>query len=438
MEQTIESTTTSTPSMSTSEVASLIGEDLSRVSSETVDWSIFGRGGVLVSLTIGLCDYGAKMGPADWGINMDPNDTEAVALKNAMERTVNFGSRYLLPKEWIRSVQKIQSDGRQALLDASFRVSDQARSVRYFVPLKRYAAWRATNDNLREQFEAQRSVLTERWDEFQGQMEADYRTVVRAQYRALVAQGVTLTGTADEYAEAALEASRKRVQTKEQAIASFVWAWDVKVVTFANIPDLSGMPSALKQDLKRSGALEANKELTQFVADLKGEVRSRVFDVVVGMLSAMKKRDGRITQVNVKQLAELTSWIEEMQFWPDAELDARLATLRDLVGQAGETRSTAQLEGALQTLGVETRSYLLEIGRPVKRSGVEVGIPDERRALAAARRRKPQTLTIEPIAASSVVDAPVRRSGRKSRAAAPIADAAPSAPSAPDAANVAA
>lgn len=421
MEPTIESTTTTEQPMTAAGLAAELGEDASRVGLQAVNWSVYAQEGVLVKVSIGLCNWVNKMGLADWGIVTESEEEKAV-----YERTCAFGSRYILPKDVIDPIVAIGGRGRSAVERYALPTT-----WGHFVPKKLYAAWRAENDALRAEFFKGMQDLADNWDAYVAQMDADYMTVARRNYRALVAQGVKLEGSPEEYAAVALARSKRRIQSKEAALAAFRWEWTTTGLPFD--PEAEGgfqramaRGDLVQADLYRTAAQQEAGGLQTLIADLTGQIRGRVYEVVVDVLSALRKNGGKLPPASTGQLRKLIETVEQMMFWPDAELTERLATVRELVGATGEARSNEQIQAVVTGLGVEMRSYLLSIDRPPKRSAAEFGIPDDRRGLAAARRRKAITAPI--IAAprcDDTPDAPARR-GRKSRASAPIeVDAAP-------------
>jgi hypothetical protein len=414
-------------------LAASLGEDVKRVTLREVDWSALAQEGVLVKISVGLCNWATKMRLEDWGI-VTESDEEA----KAYERTCSFGYRNLLPRDVIDPIVGIGGQGRAAVERYSFPTP-----WGHFMPKRLYAAWRVENDKLMARFFEGKRDLEENWDTYVAAMDRDYLTVARRNYKLLQGQGIALSGDAEEYARLALERSKRRVQSKEQALAAFRWEWSTTGIGFADVASREAERAlsrgdVLAADLATTQARTSPNRVADLMNELTGQIRGRVYDVVVDCLTALRKNGGKLPPASTGQMRNLVTEVSKMMFWPDAELEDRLATLNGLLGVPSESRSQEQIAGALTALGVEMRSYLLEIGKPVKRSGAEFGIPDDRRALAAARRRKPQAINLEPTPAVAI-GAPAARTGRKSRASAPIADAAPTpTQSAPDAANVAA
>lgn len=412
MEATTTIATTTTSPLTREQVAESLGEDVKRVSLRDVDWSVYAQEGVLVKISVGLCNWVNKMSLEDWGIVCDSEEE-----RKAYERTCAFGSRYILPREVIDPIVAIQGKGRAAVERYSLPTA-----AGHFMPKKLYAAWRAENDRLREAFMAGAADLEANWETYVAQMDEDFMTVTRRNHRALTAQGIMLELSAEEYGRQALAKSKRRIQSKEAAIAAFRWEWQTTGLPFD--PAAEGLFKAAKAsgdvltaDLNRTRMEQEGGGLQVLVADLTSQIRGRVYDVVVDCLTALRKGGGKLPAASTTQIRKLVETVETMQFWPDSELDERLEQIRGLVAVPVESRSSDAITGALTALGIEMRSYLLEIDRPPKRSGATLGIPDSRRDLAAARRRKSQRLDLTTVAPVTEVAAPPKRGARKAQAA---------------------
>jgi hypothetical protein len=416
MESTIATTTTTQP-MTRDSLAETLGEDRRRVSLREVDWSIYAEQGVLVRVSIGLCNWATKMRLEDWGIVTDTEEE-----RKAYERTCSFGYRNTLPREGvIDPLVAIAGRGRALVERFSFPTGigkEPGAAAARFMPIRLYARWRAENDKLRDEFMTLRDDLEANWDTYVAQMDEDYLSIARRNYRLLIGQGVQLEGTAEDYARLALERSKRRTQSKEAALAAFRWEWRTTGLPFeagAEKAYRSALASGdvLNADLNKTRMEKDGGGLASLVADLTEQVRGKVYDVVVDCLTALRKNGGKMPPASTGQVRKLIETVQEMMFWPDSELEERLDQIRGLVDVPAESRSGEQITTALTALGVEMRSYLLEINRPPKRSAAGLGIPDSRKDLGAMKRRKEHRLDLS---SAPIVEtpAPVKRA-RKAR-----------------------
>jgi hypothetical protein len=180
----------------------------------------------------------------------------------------------------------------------------------------------------------------------------------------------------------------------------FDWEWSCEVVPIdgsvtSTIQAWLNSDDPMMRDRAKTIQQQQAGGLDQLAADLTGELRTRVYNVVLDCLAAIRKSNNELPRNSTSQLRRLFEEVQRMKFWPDAELDEKIAELRSLVDVDPDARSDADVKRVLEELGRETRAYLLEIDRPVARSAADLGISDQPIDMGERRERTAQALGLD-------------------------------------------
>lgn len=317
---------------------------------------------------------------ADLGIEPESAD-DARALGTVLQ----LGRRLLLPKRIVDERQSIDNRLRSALWRRAL-----PSHWGYLVPQQRYAEWKEASEDIRLAYLDFAYAVYEDWDKLMLEVETDYILLGRQNYRRMVA-----AGRKPEQGEASWVADFKnrcmaKCESKEYWLKSAKMWWDVSYIPLASMlaedeaeaahkAAIAQAKTEMEKDVLKGAAKQFEDGLVQFIADVRGELASRVFNVMADVLSALEKNAGefRFPRNSTKQLKNLVEAVEGLKFWDDKELDEQMATIKRMVDVHAKKRSEKAFGQAIQKIGCEARLLLVELDRPVERQTRSLGIPDE-------------------------------------------------------------
>src|SRR6476619_350679 len=141
-------------------LAEEIGEAASAVQVVDPRWGTYLQQGVTVGITINRWRAEVSMSMADLGI--EPSDAEE---RRALARLLHLGSRYLLPREVIKKLNRLDNRARYILKTYSYQTF-----WGYWVPVKRYAEWKRADEQIEQAYFLLADEIYERWDEYRAQV----------------------------------------------------------------------------------------------------------------------------------------------------------------------------------------------------------------------------------------------------------------------------
>lgn len=378
-----------------SRVADQLGEDKGRVRLKNMTWSDALSEGVILSLTIKR--YRAQVGVTLADLGIQPASREE---REALERTLSLGHRFLLPRETIRKANEIEGQARSWLLKNCFQTF-----IGRYIHVSRYARWREKNVEIQKAYYELADEIVRDYPDLMTQMQRDYRQLGAQVCARLIASGVLspLTNTQD-WASMFTERALAGVLSAEAIRDSFTYEWDVAVVPLqasvakdraeADRITLVSQEKAkleaaslMEQDLRATEMKRVGEGVSEFVKDLQSQIRNAVYEAAIDGLDALKKGQGKLPRGTTWQLKNLIQQVQDLVFWDDPELESRIATLSRVVGIPAQQRSAEDVEYALKSLGSEARLVLMELDRPPERSGKSLGVPDDLPDLLVAMNR---------------------------------------------------
>lgn len=385
-------------------LADEIGENADRIQVVDPRWGRFLQQGVTVAVTIRRWRAEVTMTLADLGI--EPSNPQE---RKALQRLLRIGSRYLLPLEVIKKLERLDNRSRYLLKTYSFNTF-----WGHWVPARRYAEWKAADEQIEAAYFALASDIYENWDRYVAQVKVDYVSLGNQAFGRLFAAGriaydpgESLSLLKGRWVNEFVERAMLRMPTKEQARAQFGWERTVKFLPMADQLERDRLSaqsermkmearyraqaeSAMLLDVRKTQIREQAEGLQRFVADVQAQVRNEVYDAALNGLEALEKGQGSLDRNTTRGLKNLVKMVNDMVFWDDPDLQTRIADLEYLTNVPSERRSERDVKDALQSLGRESRLVLLELDRAPSRSGKLLGIPDDVAQLAGVVGRAPR------------------------------------------------
>ena len=447
-----------------------MGEDPTKIGELNVDWAKVLQSGHLISLTIGRWRAETKMSLEDFGL--EPKDERERKAWDAVIKSL--GSRRLLPAEVTTEHDKLENAAR-ALLErytqptfmGRFFIAGKADPERGREEGWRYVEWKSVNDKLRDRYFELRDQLNEKFDEYLDAMRAQVAIIGYENYGRLLAAGAELPDDREEWVKRFVQKAMARVPSKDAVYNSFVFetrlqrvklaaamaedqaragqiildrealqaemaaknaaSWKASEIARAEANaarlvadeearlqiEMARAKSQMERDLLEQEFKNVRKDLKQFLTDVVADLHSRVYEVCVDVLEALKRNDGDMPTRSVVELRNLVKALDELNVTDLPSIMQQTSLIRLLLRTHSDERLSAHTTGVLEEIGTQARLMLLQVGRPPKRSAREVGIPDTVAEIEFVRRARREAAPA--VEAQALPD--VSRHGRAEEAA---------------------
>lgn len=346
---------------------------------------------------------------ADLGI--EPKDA---AERKALDSTLSLGSRYLLPRNVIEDGQRLENRFRNALWKRSL-----PSHWGNLVPQQQYAAWRDEATNVVKDYLTWAQDVYDCWPELMMRVEEDYRQLGLQAWNRLVQSGRDMPPM-NEWVARFVQRCMAKVETREYWLAKAKMWWDVSYIPLksmlaedeaeaAHVAAVAQAKTEMERDILNSAKKQFETGLFQFMADVRGEITERIFNVLVDVLTAMERNGRAMPRNSSKQLKNLLEAVEDLKFWDDPKLDEQMAAIRSIMNQRSDDRDYSELQDVMRQIGAEARLLLNELGRPVQRRSRQVGIPETEQGLGTLLRQQRRSLDVS----DEVMTQPITRQARK-------------------------
>lgn len=360
--------------------------------------------------------------------------------RDAILRVLKLGEWRLLPLDYLKKCEKIEVRGRTYIEDFAHKTY-----WGWWIHASLYQDWYTGHQKIAADYDALGDEIYDKWDELQAQVRADLMEQGRAAYgrarnsAAYRAGVLNLPDTADEFASSFVDRVTAQVPSRDIVRAKHGSSFSCEMIplasqiatdeTAAGTIRMNAASAQMLDDIRRTEAKKTAEGVQRFVADIQGQIRGAVYDVVVDALDALEQdTNNRLPVGSATKLRNLCTKVSRVMFWDDPDLESRLAEIRALVDVAPDQRDAQAISGALTALGAQSRLVLLELDRAGdRRARPEFDLSDSIDDLTkvARRDRAPKAADAPEIGADGpvgpdaapVLSGPTRGDGNGRRAA---------------------
>lgn len=358
--------------------ADAVGEDHASIGVAAPQWKDLLGSCVVVQVHCTAWRAETVLTLADLGI--EPSDADE---RRALNSILQIGHRYLLPKRIIDARQTLENRLRGTLWRHAL-----SSHWGHLVPEQLYSEWKTQSESIQAQYMAYVVDVAERWPDLMLEVETDYIALGRQNYRRLENSGRKPKETETAWVTAFVKRCMAKCESKEYWLAQARMWWDVNYIPLrsmlaedeaeaAHRAAVARAKTEMERDVLEGAAKQFDEGITQFISDLRGGIADKVFNVVVDVLEAVKKNEHELPRNSSKQLRNLIEAVERLKFWPDTDLDAQMAAVRDMLEVRSNKRDGQSIENGLRRIGAEARLLLTELDRTPVRSSRHVDIPDQ-------------------------------------------------------------
>ena len=431
--------------------SSLIQADIERIEAETgssvrlldADWLKHMRAGVIARLHIRRWRGKTRLDSQDLG--MDAEHSQSLA------KLMHLGEKMLMPKEFVRKLDNLDSKARTRLGNASYQTY-----WGQFVPVTAYQTLKDDLAGLEAEYFALRDEMLANYDLWQAQMRTEYRQVAKMAYRRLAQVSPATLKFQDEetFVVSFVTNILARIPSREEIYRSFGFELELLYIP---LPSLLAEDNARAQGIQiqtdldidrqqarrklereqewaeeeklRAGVLAArsaaqvkaeqmeamNRDIVQvarqqkeslvngFMADVRGQLTGLIFDTCRDVLEKLQGRDDLHART-VVQVKNLVSQIEKLNFFGDEDAAGMIERLRQtVVMPSSSVRSIEEVQSQLGAIVTLTRQTLVDLGtRPA--SIRSLGLTDAPTVAGIDMARRTLNLDGEAFEPSLVMD----------------------------------
>ncbi len=341
--------------------------------------------GVLGSVHVGHWSARARLVTGDLGL---PTATGADGLSGDL---LSLGVKRLLPRALFTELQTAAGGVRECLYQKAF-----ACHWGYFIPVTAYQDWKDEFARRQARFFRLRDRLVEEYASWRADLAAEYTPVARAALARWQALNPGVWVDQEPYVEGFVTC------TVDLAFIPLPAYLDAA----AGARPLAGAdPRRIMQgDVLREAQSKKQELIDGFLRDVVVQLRSLVYDATTDVLEALQKNKALVGS-SARQLRNLVSRIESLNFYGDAELEQGMARISALLAPAPEDRALGEITSRLRDLATLTRATLLDLGAAPRRAR-DLGVADLPTPELIRRARQGLGLDEGPAAVALALPAP--------------------------------
>jgi hypothetical protein len=441
-------------------IARMLGEKDVRVLDN--HWLKKMQEGVIVTLHIGRWRARARLTYEDLGLPPVEAGEEEV-----LDELLLLGEKFLLPANYIRSMETADSAARKYLVRESY-----ATAYGPFIPFTSYAEVRAELNQYREKylavgndiadnieriteahlkncaeaatqayrrlckltpkFKSSGSFVSE--DEFVDRFVDNITELIPNQEKlhdsfffdidvsfiplpSLIAKDMA----AAERVQAGSEAEQERIRAEGRVEAAQIEAEEERIraqrkiermkedeavsLEEAALRDRERKLDEMNRDVLEQARKQKEELIGGFMSDLLIQLRGLVYETTTDVLSGIEKNKS-VHPKSIEQLRNLVKQISNLNFFGDDEIDQMINTVMSQLGSLTKERGVGDIQKCLRDVAILTRSSLVDLGE-TPRSARDLGVPDVPTDNAVRRSRESLGLPIVE------VEGLVERSGHR-------------------------
>ena len=360
------------------------------------EWTRYAQEGLIVDLHLGRERYMLQLTLQRLGIEgRTPEETKL------LQRTVKPGHVYLLPYDVIARGDGIDGKARQCLKRHSFKTMWGR-----WVHKSRYAAWRAENIEIRNEYMADMEAVLRDYDKHRQDAIAGYLGLLNKAWANLMmtVAGRQIEGISDRdtWLNLQLDSLLARIPLPEEIRKNHRYDWDVWTIPLQaqieqdriNAGDLRLIAAEREMmlDVEASAKARAKAGVNGFLAEIQAQIQNQVCVVAEGALAAMQGNQGRLGRNSSVAIANLIQTVNDLVFWEDGSLEANMRRLQAILDTSSKKRDPQAVRSTLLALGAEARLALMELTPAATRqAAASAGDLDDLDDLAASARPTART-----------------------------------------------
>jgi hypothetical protein len=341
-------------------------------------WDQIVQGTIKVSLHIQAWRGKKRIDLADLGLEQ-LNEKQKAALE---ENILTLGHKRLLPHEYTRRIQQIETQARRLLEAYSYQTE-----FGYLVPKKQYARLKEAMETLQSEFYNVRNEITT------PQVYAKNIDILKEAYKklAVTAWQIITQGTAAEETEAPqdfidsfVDRIVSQIPSPEQIKEKFTFEW---TPAYVQLPSEIAADAAeaqrirqewelteLDKEIREKAARETMKKVANTVNTFTTYLRNLLYEASTEVLAGIQK-NGTLVGSQAKRLKKMIEEISRLNFTDDEEIEAIRQRLEEALGNNRKDRDIEEINRVLRQIGTVTRAELMTLGN-IPRSARHLNIPD--------------------------------------------------------------
>lgn len=399
-----------------------IAEILNEPDIQFVPWEELMGEGVVVRLHIKRVRFRKKLTFEDLGLHF-----ASMRTQQAMADVFRLGMKNLLPGEYIRRLETIESTARKLLQRSSY---DTVWGP--FIPVTGYQAWREKNQELMDAYYKERDLILQNYADLKKEVIASYTEAARNAYRILNKLDPQVLSEREKEREAFyLAGVRRKIRRMLPSVQEITDSFDFVVSpTYIDLPLLlkdqalpgksvlekqtiegvtleeqrelrwlqagtrqrQEMMREMNRDVVQKAREQKERQIDDFLTTIISQLRALIYDAATNVLAALKKH-GTMPPRSVVQLKNLVEQISLLNFYNDRDASRIMNMIRDLIDQPREKRDLDVIEQRLREIATVMRASLITLeyefleDRQEREDGEEAAVEREKRLVADVARK---------------------------------------------------
>lgn len=389
--------------------AQQIAEILNEPAMEFVDWEKLMGEGVVVRLSIKRVRFRKKLHFADLGLHFADGKT-----RKDMEDIFRLGMKNLLPGDYIRRLEAIESRARKLLQRSAFETVWGS-----FIPVTAYQTWRDENQQFVDAYYAERDKILKNYTALKREMIGKYTEAARNAYRILNNLDPQALSEREQEREAwYLAAFRRKIRKMLPSPEDITQSFDFVVTpTYIDLPLLlKGEPGEavlekqtiegvtpqeqvelryrqqgarrrqelmeqMNRDVVKKAKEQKQRLVDEFLTTMITQLRGLLYDATTNVLYSLKKHESLQPRA-VVQLKNLVENLSLLNFYGDQDVERAAKLIRSLIDRPRADRDLEEIEERLREIGTVMRATLLNLEYEFREDRMDSEEPRERELAA--------------------------------------------------------
>lgn len=379
------------------ELARILGETEDNIKVDNPRWVNLLKEGVIVDLDIGRWRGKTNLSWKDLGLQIDDNQLRSV---------IKLGHKILLPKEFMKKLDSLESKARANLDRYSFKTF-----WGNFVPVTGYQQWKEVNEELREEYLSLAREIRDKYDQEVSKLLQTYRLNAALAYRHFEnLYPDQLTGIEDkaDFTDRFINSVKFHIKTKEEFFNSIKFETNLSIIPLPSMLkddillaqqreaeyyenkielekreelarieiDKAKTEADIKLDMIRDmnrdliGQMQREKEqkIDQFLTLMSTNLRSLTYNACNDVLGSIKKSD-KLGPRSIVQLKKLVDQLRALNLYGDSDIEQIISSLQnDLLEKSAKDRDIKQIENLLSNIAGQVKISLIKLDNEFERT----------------------------------------------------------------------
>ena len=312
--------------------------------------------GVLVELRIRRARFKTSLNPDDLGL------ADKEEYRRYLNDYVQLGRRRLIPPEYAKKLDNIESKARRLLNEHSYQTV-----WGHFVPLGMYDELRVKLDALRVEYLTFHEEIYRDYDYIYRSVQETYREAAGEVYKTMRQDSYSYAP--DSFIEAFCLAIKRVFPSLEKVRRQCLFEVNLSIVPLSASPYSENAQVQQVWDEARGQVADEirrthNRNIESFFSDVAVQLRGMIYEAASATEENIRK-NGKLVGRNITKLRKLADRVNELNFMGDREVIEQVDKIREIISVSDDTEGPLYGEedvlSLLSSIAKENRQVLLAL-----------------------------------------------------------------------------